>query len=225
MAVRHIVGQQELKLYTYVGNDPLDKTDPSGEICIFGWGNTCNGGTEGFFAWASQNLFRTGSARESYGDATQSQTDSAGRSAAKDAARAATPQPARAVVQALRPGTGPKPGSGGTANRTNVSWDKAGKVAGAVGKASLVVTVVAGVHEIATSSNPGRAAAGVGGSVVGGVGGGEGGALGGAAIGGVIAGPPGAAVGAVIFGIAGSVGGGVAGHEAGTAAYDEVTGP
>jgi RHS repeat-associated protein len=31
--------KDNLNLYTYVGNDPLDKADPSGEICIFGIGD------------------------------------------------------------------------------------------------------------------------------------------------------------------------------------------
>ncbi len=126
-------------------------------------------------------------------------------------------------MQALRPGTGPKPGSGGTANRTNASWDKAGKVAGVLGKASVAITVVTSAAEIATSDNPARSASGVAGAVSGGVAGGEGGASGGAIIGAFLGGPPGAAVGAVIGGLAGSAGGGIAGHAAGEKAYDEVT--
>lgn len=123
----------------------------------------------------------------------------------------------------MRPDKGSRSGSTSSANKTNPAWDKAGKVAGVVGKGSLVVTAVTGAAEIANSDNPGRAAAGVSGAVAGGVAGGEGGAIGGAAIGSLF-GPAGAAVGAVIGGVAGSTGGGMAGHAAGEKIYDEATG-
>ncbi len=32
---------QSLNLYTYVRNNPLDRTDPNGHWCLFGWGTTC----------------------------------------------------------------------------------------------------------------------------------------------------------------------------------------
>lgn len=147
---------------------------------------------------------------------------SAERSALKSSARAATPAPRRALINMVRPSTAARAGSVGGAARTNPAWTRAASTMGTVGRIAVPVAITAGAVEIATSDNPARAAAGVGGSTVGGIGGGIAGAEAGALAGGLLAGPPGALVGAIIGGIAGSLGGGHYGGEAGRAAYDEI---
>ncbi len=225
-----IGNKDDLDLYAYVKDDPVNAADPQGTECVTqntsscGESSAANSAAEGATAWAGQNLIRTGETRAAYSEKAQSleNTDTGGRTEGKGTAREATPQPAKSIVQAMRPEKGSRTGSTTSANKTNPAWNKAGKIAGIAGKASLAATVVLGAHEIATSSNPARATAGVGGSILGGVGGGEGGAIGGALVGGALAGPPGAAVGAILGAVGGSTGGGYAGHEAGTAAYDAV---
>jgi phage tail tape-measure protein len=128
--------------------------------------------------------------------------DSAGRSALKQAARDATPPITRSAIQILRPGTGPREGSGGTANRTSASADRLAGRLGTLGRAAGGANVVIGVARVATSDRPAQEAARVGGGVAGAIAGAQ--ALGTV---GALGGPWGAGAGAVIGGILGGFGG------------------
>jgi hypothetical protein len=141
-------------------------------------------------------------------------SDSAGRSAAKAAARADTPPVVRAGIEATRPGIGPNPGSGGTANRTNAAANNLARNLGRVGKASAVTAVAIGGARIATAEDKRRetvvVASGAGGSL--------GGALAGGAGGTALCGPLCGGAGAII----GGLGGGFGGEAAAERVYDEV---
>lgn len=102
------------RLHTHVGNDPGNKTDSTGLFCWSGsFGNSCNGSTQSVVAWLGQNLWRTSDARSSYADKAQSLNprDAAARTEGKGSARAGTPEPARSIVQAMRPDEGSRTGS------------------------------------------------------------------------------------------------------------------
>lgn len=90
--------------------------------------------------------------------------DSVGRRALKDATRSKTPAEVRSIVEAKRPGVGPKPGSGGRANVTNAKVNQVARNLGKVGKGAGVVGLGAAAIDIAPSENPGRAAAANGGA-------------------------------------------------------------
>jgi len=220
--------KDDLNLYAYTGGDPVNRSDPTG-LMECGWFQGVCDAAQGAAAYIGQTLTRSEQVRGDYVKAAGKLQpgDSAGRSALKSATRAATPAPWRAIINSVRPGTGAKAGSIGGAARTNAGWTNAAKVSGAVGKASIAVSVIAGGVEIATADNKARAASGVAGSTGGGIAGGIAGSEAGGALG-LLGGPfaevtvP---VGAIIGGIAGSLGGSTLGRAGGNAAYDEVTGP
>lgn len=209
-----------------MGNDPVNGRDPTGTECVTRNTTTCgtNTGAQGLASYVAQNGIRANQVRNSYNNSAAKlpKDASAERSALKSSSRAATPAPQRALINMVRPSTAARAGSVGGAARTNPAWTRAASTMGTVGRIEVPVAIAAGAVEIATSDNPARAAAGVGGSTVGGIGGGIAGAEAGALAGGLLAGPPGALGGAIIGGIAGSLGGGHYGGEAGRAAYDEI---
>jgi RHS repeat-associated protein len=197
-----------INLYAYVANDPMNNTDPTGMECSGPRGETtCPDKTNpsATIATAATAVVAregTGSerARGQYREQVSrlAPNDSQGRSAAKARARAATPPITRAAVQVVRPGTGPKPGSGGTANRTNAGADSLAGRLGTAGRAAGVAGFAVGAARIATSDRPGQEAARVGGGIAGALAGAEAGAAVGA-----LGGPYGALAGGVIGGIAG----------------------
>jgi RHS repeat-associated protein len=194
----------QINMYAYVGNDPLNHTDPTGEHCTNPDRTHCPNPAATAATAATTVAAREGigaeRARSQYNRSTSklAPNDQAGRSAAKASARAATPRITRGVVEGVRPGLGPKPGSGGTANRTNPGADRLAGRLGTAGRAAGVAGIAVGAARVATSDDPGREAARVGGGMAG--------ALAGAEIGasvGALGGPWGAAAGGIIGGIAG----------------------
>jgi hypothetical protein len=127
----------------------------------------------------------------------------------------------RAVVEAGRPSTDAKPGSGGRANVSNSTANAAGTALKVGGRLLVTGAILQQANEIANSSDPARDVAGAGGLTLGAIGGGEGGAFFGGVIGTALAGPPGGAVGAIVGGLAGSSGGAVVGEKAAEAAFDK----
>jgi RHS repeat-associated protein len=201
----------QVNLYAYVENDPVNGTDPTGTSCQTPTGSLICRRTEttatAVTAVAAREGIGAERARSQYRDATGklAPNDSAGRSAAKASARAATPPITRGVVEGLRPGLGPKSGSGGTANRTNAGADRLAGRLGTAGRVAGVAGFAVGVARVANSDTPGQEAARVGGGIAGAIAGAEGGAAVGA-----LGGPWGAAAGGVVGGLVG----GFAGEEA-----------
>ena len=210
--------EDQYNLYAYVANDPINGTDPTGEQSVLCTSDSCRntqqavqGAAETTATAATAVAAREGigaeRVRQQYRAAVSrlAPNDSAGRSAAKAQARAATPPITRGAIEASRPGTGAQPGSGGTANRTNSGADRLAGRLGTAGRAAGVAGVAVGAARIANSDTPGQEAARVGGGITGALVGAELGAKAGALLG-----PKGAIAGGIVGGIAG----GFAGEEA-----------
>jgi hypothetical protein len=183
----------------------------------------------GLTSWVGANGIYASEGRLSYTAALSSldPADQIGRTNIKVYYRSITPQPERALIDWLRPGTGPRPGSNMSANISNATWDEGFEVLGKVGKVSLAASVAYDIYDVANSSNRVQTAYADAGSTAGGIAGGwagaETGALVGAGIGvwfGGVGAAPGAFIGGVVGGIAGSVGGGYYGGQAGQYLYN-----
>jgi hypothetical protein len=208
----------DFNLYAYVGNDPLNRADPTGTEGVGCWNNGEGCGTgaaAGAAARAAYVGIKSDQTRTSYESKSGelAPDDSAGRTAAKAEARANTPTEVKAGIEAKRPGLGPKEGSGGTANRTNATTNQVARNLGKIGKVAGAAAVITAGVDIATSDNPARAAAANTGAIAGGLAMGQAGASIGA-LGGPLA-PFTAPVGGLI--------GGALGYGAGERAYDEIT--
>jgi hypothetical protein len=170
-------------------------------------------GVQGGTALAAREGIGAEAARKGYTDAVSQldPADRAGRTAAKVAAREATPPAVRAAIEAVRPDTGPKPGSVASANKTNAGANALAGRLGVVGKANLAVSVGLGAYRIATADNKVEESARVAGGVLGGIGAG---ALVGAQLGAMGANPVTIGVGAVLGGIVGGIAGEAAVNQA-----------
>jgi hypothetical protein len=183
---------------------------------------------EGATAYGAQNGMRAEQVRQGY-DRAASQldpNDAAGRDALKRQVRKATPAPQLALIESLRPGTGPRPGSVGGAARTNAAWTGAAKYMGRAGRMLRGASLLLDGWDIAHARDKLRAAAGAVGSNAGGISGGIAGAELGAELG--LLGGPFAEVtvpaGALVGGLVGSTAGGLGGHRVGTRLYDKARG-
>jgi uncharacterized protein RhaS with RHS repeats len=232
--------------YAYAGNDPVNKSDPNGHSFASFVGGLIGGirsGVEGLASAVRSNLgdprsgFLGMAARGAYTGITSSQVradlskkvsalsidDKVARTKLKMEARRATPPEVRSVLEAVRPGVAPKPGSGGTANRTNAAADKLGVNLGRFGKGLGVLGLGLAANDVYNAENKTKAVVANTGAVAGGAVGGTLGAIGtGAAVGFFGGGPVGAAVGAVAGALGGSFVGGNAGYSAGEYGYDSL---
>ena len=210
----------DANLYRYVGNNPVNFTDPSG-LFLFscdGCGTSSSNGVSpiseaaiGITARGAAEGIVSEAVRDSYSKqvAELDPEDSAGRGDAKSRARDQTPRGMKDVIESARPDVGPREGTGGTANRTNSAVNRVAKIAGALGRASGVTAVIIGTYEVATSPAPYRAAAQVVGATVYGAVGGIAGAAGGTLVNPGV----GTVVGAIaLAGAGGYLGGEVAGE-------------
>jgi hypothetical protein len=129
-------------------------------------------------------------------------TDVQGRTAAKAMARAVTPPVTRAIIEAQRPGLGPKPGSVASAHKTNLGANQLAGRLGTIGRGFALAGVTLGAARIATADNKAEEAARVAGGAIGGI---TAGAVVGAKLGALGANPITIGAGAVIGGIVGGI--------------------
>ncbi len=203
----------------YAHDNPLRYVDPDGrQSCDY-----CNQ-TVGPGVYVGASMLGAGNARAAYESrvSTLGPSDSAERATIKSETRQQTPSMFRRSIEAVRPSVNAKPGSGARANITNARVNAIGAAGRVAGSVMVIAGIGTGVLEVATSDNPTRSLAVVGGGLLGAAIGGNAGAAGGTAVGGAVAGPPGAVVGAFTGGVAGSTAGAVAGREAGGKLYDTI---
>ncbi|EHR69456.1 hypothetical protein BurJ1DRAFT_0574 [Burkholderiales bacterium JOSHI_001] len=176
-------------------------------------GDVAQAGAQGATALAAREGIGAQAARQGYTDAVSKldPTDRAGRTAAKLAAREATPPAVRAAIEAVRPDTGPKPGSLASANKTNAGANALAGKLGVVGKANLALSVGLGAYRIANADNKVEETARVAGGALGGI---VTGGLVGAQLGAMGANPVTIGVGAVLGGIVGGIAGEAAVNQA-----------
>lgn len=178
-------------------------------------GNMAAAAAQGITALAAREGVGAARAREGYNAAVSSlePTDRAGRTAAKAAARDATPPVTRAAIESARPSLGPREGSVASANRTNAGANTLARNLGYVGRGAAVAGVALGAARIATADNKVEEATRVAGGVLGGV---VAGSVVGAQLGALGANPVTIALGAV----AGAAVGGILGEAAVNRALD-----
>lgn len=163
-------------------------------------------GAQGLTGLAAREGIQSKMARDAYNAAAHQldPTDVAGRTALKAATREATPPVTRAVVNAVRPDLGPRPGSVASANKPNVGANALAGRLGVMGRTNAVLGLGLGAYRVATAENKLEESARVAGGVLGGIGAG---ALVGAQLGAMGANPVTIGVGAVVGGIVGGIAG------------------
>lgn len=168
--------------------------------------------------YAGQQLGDAGAARQEYGERVKEldPTDKAGRKALKEEIRGKTPKTVLDFIESARPSTDAKPGSGGTANRSNAAVDALGKGFKYVGRGLIAIDLAIQATEVYRSNNKPLALMRSGGEILGGLGGGAAGAFGGSF---VAPGP-----GTVAGGLLGGAVGGAAGSAAGEKLYYSIYG-
>ena len=203
-----------INLYGYVGNDGVNSVDADGTECC----NNSNNPAGDTTTFVGQQLGDSGTLRDEYKARVRSldPMDTIGRRALKREIRARTPPLVRGPLEGMRSDTGPRPGSMGSANRSNAGVDRLGSAFKWGGRALFIAGILYDLYDISTSPCPGRTAMQAGFGLLGAWAGGEGGALLGTAI------EPGG--GTIVGGIAGSIGGGYAGRSFGGWLYDKLFG-
>lgn len=163
-------------------------------------------GAQGLTGLAAREGIQSKMARDAYNAAAHQldPTDVAGRTALKAETRAATPPVTRAIVEAVRPDLGPRPGSVASANKPNAGANALAGKLGMMGRANAALGIGLGAYRIATAENKVEESARVAGGVLGGIGTG---ALVGAQLGALGANPVTIGVGAVVGGIVGGIAG------------------
>ncbi len=229
---------QTLNLYAYVRNNPLNRTDPDGHVCIFGFGDTCTPSpaktaTQGAAAGTGAQLLNDGIRRGQYQQAA-SQLSGPGGSAARKALQAGTYSNLSPIGQGMTDAAkaarvGQLAGKtaeqlAGSASTTSGTWNAIGGASKVVGAAGVVVGVGIAASNIASApeGQRGQVVAGQAGALGGGLAGGYGGAALGGFIGSFFGPGPGTAVGAFIGGLAGGGGGAVVGEKAATEVYKKL---
>jgi RHS repeat-associated protein len=215
----NILDPQRWNRYCYGRNNPLRYVDPDGRDS-----KDAERAAQAAAIAAGAAMARDASVRGQYVETVGrlSPTDTAGRTAAKIAARDASTPVGEALAEAMRPIAGEAGRFAGTASRTNVGVNRAMVGAGAVGKGLLVVGVGISVANVAMApeGETDRVASQEVGAWTGALSFGAAGAKGGAVLGTAIGGPPGGAVGAVVGGLGGAIGGAFAGAQAGSNVYE-----
>ena len=156
-----------------------------------------------------------------------SPSDSAGRTAAKVAARENTSPLGKAMAEAMRPIAEEGTRTGGTASKTNPGVNKTMQRVSMVGRGMIVAGALISINNVVSAPEAQRGLVIVmsqeAGAWVGAWAFGSAGALGGGVVGAPL-GPPGMAAGALGGGIAGSIGGSMAGAQAAENIYIMVQG-
>jgi RHS repeat-associated protein len=204
-----------INLYGYVGDDPVNGTDPSGTSEWWDYLKASLVGVTSRFSYVGITAHRV---RANYDSITARLSSEVARTQLKRDTRVQTPREVRATIERLRPSLAPPPGSGGTANQTNAAWTKAAERLGLAGRGLAVVGAVTIAKDIATSDNPGR-------SIVANIGAIGGGLGGGAAVGAMVGwlGGPLAPVTVPAGALVGSAVGGYLGYETGEEVYDNIS--
>jgi RHS repeat-associated protein len=226
---------QSWNLYAYVRNNPLRYTDPTGRVCVWGLGNTCNSSipntmVQGAATGTGALLLNDGLRRAEYMRLASKFSGSEG-SAARTVLRIETYSRLSPIGKgitdiALAQRTGQLLNKtpqqlAESASRTSPFINKLGSGSKMLGTVGVVAGAGLAVERIASAPEGQRSevAAGQTGSLAGGALGGWGGAKIGAAIGTAIEPGGGTVVGAIIGAIAGGAGGSYAGEKGATEAY------
>lgn len=230
---------QSWNMYAYVRNNPLKYRDPNGQICIWGFGNTCNETTpastaaQGAATGTGAQRLHDGVRRGQYQQAA-SQLSGPGASAGRKALQVETYTKLSPIGKDLTDAAkvarvGQLAGKtteqlAQSASRTSGTWNAVGSASKILGAVGVVVGVGMAANNIASApgGQRGQVVAGQAGALGGGLAGGYGGAALGGFIGSFFGPGPGTVVGAFIGGLAGGGGGAVLGEKAGTEVYKQV---
>lgn len=215
----NLVDPQRWNRYAYVRNNPLRYVDPDGRES-----DDAQRAAQGAAAAAGTALVQDARVRADYVSKVRglSPTDSAGRTAAKIAAREASTPVGAALAEAMAPIAGEAGRVAGTASKTRAGVNSAMTSAGAAGKGLLVVGIGISVANVAMApeGEQGRVATQEVGAWAGALSFGAAGAKLGAVIGAGVGGPVGAVAGGIIGGLVGGIGGSFAGAQAGNNIYE-----
>ena len=229
---------QTLNLYAYVRNNPLNRRDPDGHVCIFGFGDTCTPSptktaTQGAATGTGAQLLNDGIRRGQYQQAASQLSGPTG-SAAREALRAETYTKLSPIskgvtdaAKAARVGQLAEKTAeqlAESASRTSPTWNAIGGASKVVGAAGVVVGVGIAASNIASApeGQRGQVVAGEVGALGGGLVFGYGGAAAGAFIGSFFGPGPGTAVGAFVGSLIVGGGGAVLGETAATEVYKQL---